>query len=73
MKMKFGLSQIKKKIPAIVKRIAVVCGSISAGISSYAYFVEHSPIMMKIGGIAFIISIVLPTLFGIDKDTKNEN
>lgn len=70
--MKFGISQIKKKVPAIVKRIAVVCAALSTGIASYAYFVENSPTMMKIGGGALIVSVVLPALFGVNEEKKDE-
>lgn len=69
--MKFGISQWNKKAPVFIKWLTGVLLSISMGITGYSYFTD-SPTMMKIGGACFLGSCVLPKLFGIPEEKKDE-
>lgn len=68
--MHFGLGAIKKKIPIIIKRIAVSCGLISAAIGGYG-LVASNETFIKIGGICLMISVGVPPLFG-EKEVKKD-
>jgi hypothetical protein len=69
--MQFGFKHWHRPTPAIIKYITGLLLSISAGITGFSWF-TNDPIMMKIGGFAFLGSCVIPKLFGIPEEKKDE-
>lgn len=64
------LKELHKKIPLIVKRVSVSAFAIATAVGTYGV-VAGDPVFTKIGGIAMMISVGLPPLFGL-KSPKDE-
>lgn len=69
--MHFGIKALKKKIPLVIKRIAVVAGAISLAIGGYGMVAEDT-FFKQLGGWCLIVSAGVPPLFGVQEEKKDE-
>jgi hypothetical protein len=60
--MKASINNIKKSTPTLAKKIGVACATISAGIGGLGY-AANLDIYIHIGAGAFMLSVIIPTLF----------
>jgi hypothetical protein len=72
--MKFGLKEFLKPTPVKVQKWRKALAGISAGIGTLGYLAAM-PLYIHIGGICFILSILIPTFFGEnnEEDTNKCN
>jgi hypothetical protein len=61
--MKFGIKEFLKPTPAKVRKWRKALAAISAGIGTLGYLAAM-PLYIHIGGVCFILSVLIPTFFG---------
>lgn len=59
----FGIKHIFAKVPRSAKKWGAMLASLSAGIGTIGY-IAAIPFYIHLGGICFVLSVVIPFLFG---------
>lgn len=68
----FGYKHLFSRIPKSAKRWGAMFASLSVGVGTIGY-IAAIPFYIHLGGIAFVLSILIPFLFGEEEDNEQQS